>query len=640
MTQNRLAAPDAVLLDPLRIGPLRLKNRIVMPPMGTGLDADGLMNDAATAYYRRRAEGGVGTVIVEALLVDPATEGPEPRIDGPECLPGLGRLVAELRPFDVTVGAQLLHPGRQVLSGRLVGPSAIPLNSVAPTPQELSVAEIEQIVGYFAEAAARAQRAGFDFVEIHGAHGYLPSDFLSPLANARDDAYGGGLERRARFPREIVGAIVERCGPELPVFYRLSGEEAVPGGIVVEEAAATAAMLEREGAACISVSAGNWRSLHVTLAPMFVPRGHLVELAAQVRRAIQVPVIAVGRLDDPALARDAIATGSADLVAVGRGLIADPDWAVKATGGREEEIRPCIACNACVELVGSGGEIRCAVNPEVGRDHTWRLSPAAPPRRVAVVGSGPAGLEAARIARLRGHEVSLWEREQRLGGKLEAAASAPSKGDVLRFRDYEVRTVERLGVEVHTGVQVTPEVFDREDPDVVVVATGAAALMPPIPGLDGEDVHDAQALLCGEVPIPAGERVAVIGGSATGCETAELLVGRGARVTVLEMADAIGAGIESITRRHLLRELRAAGVELLSGARVVAVEPGAVVYELGGEERRLAADSVAVALGWRPRGEELREALGAREAVLVGDASRPADFVAAVNAGADAALAL
>jgi len=244
-----------------------------------------VFNDAAIAYYRRRAAGGAGTVTVEALLVDPETRGPEPKIFDRSYLPGLVALVEALRPYDVVIGAQLLHPGRQVLAGRRVAPSAIALNSAAPVPEELTAQQIAAIVAQFAEAAALAQEAGFDFVEIHGAHGYLPSDFLSPLANRRTDAYGGDLEARARFPREIVRAIADRCGPGLPVFYRLSGEEALPGGFTIEDAEVVAGLLQADGVACISVSAGHWRSLEVTLAPMFVARGHLVELAARIRRA-------------------------------------------------------------------------------------------------------------------------------------------------------------------------------------------------------------------------------------------------------------------------------------------------------------------------------------------------------------------
>jgi 2,4-dienoyl-CoA reductase (NADPH2) len=626
------------LFTELDFAGLHLKNRIVIPPMGTGLDDDGVFNDAAIAYYRRRAAGGAGTVTVEALLVDPDTRGPEPKIFDRSYLPGLCALVEALRPYDVVVGAQLLHPGRQVLSGRRVAPSAIALNSAAPVPHELTTAEIAEIVEQFSTAAALAQEAGFDFVEIHGAHGYLPSDFLSPLANRRADAYGSDLEGRARFPREIVRAIIDRCGSSLPVFYRLSGEEALPGGFTIDDAVVVAGLLQGEGVACISVSAGHWRSLEVTLAPMFVARGHLVGLAARIRRAVSVPVIAVGRLDDPADARRALEDGSADLVAIGRGLIAEPDWTALVAAGREADIRPCIACNACVDLVGRGEEIRCAVNPEVGRDHAWSPEPADPPRRVAVVGSGPAGMEAARVARLRGHAVSIWERDAQLGGKLEAAASAPSKREVLRFRDFEVRTLRDMGVEIHTGVEVTHDVIEGDAPDVVVVATGAAAVVPPFGGAEGADVQDAQLFLDGTLRVRPGEAVAVIGGSATGCETAELLVGAGAHVTMLEMAPSIGTGIEAITRRHLIRMLRRRGVDIVTGARVTAVEPGRVRFEREGEEAAVAADRVALAVGWRSRAHDLVRESDGRELLVVGDASVPADFVAAVNAGADAGL--
>lgn len=627
------------LFAPLQLGPLRLKNRIVMPPMGTGLDADGVMNDAAIAYYRRRAEGGTGTITVEALLVDPETRGPEPRIDDDRYVPWLRRLVDELRPYDVTIGAQLLHPGRQVLAGRLVGPSAISLNSAAPEPHALTIPEIEAIVAQFADGAARAVVAGYDFIEIHAAHGYLPSDFLSPLANRRDDAYGGDLERRARFPREILRAIAERC-PGVPVIFRLSADEGLPGGTQVEDAIAVAQWLEADGVACISVSAGHWKALQITLAPMFVPRGHLVALAGRIKRELTVPVIAVGRLDQPDDARAALTRGDADLVAIGRGLIADPDWAQKVEAGRPDQVRPCIACNACVDLVGMGGELRCAVNPAAGRDERWSIEPALVPRRVAVVGSGPAGMEAARIARLRGHDVSLWERASRLGGKLEAAASAPSKREVLLFRDYEVGVLAELGVALHAGVDVTPEVLDAVDPDVVVLATGADVLVPPIPGLEGPAVCDAQALLSGEVSVRPGERVIVIGGSATGCETAELLAAEGAAVTIVEMAPVVGNGIEAITRRHLLRELRAAGVTILTHARVVGFDGDAVRYVHEDVTQSIEADRVALAVGWRPRGGQLADVFGDRQVVVVGDASSPADFVAAVNAGADVGLAI
>ncbi|MDQ8043672.1 MAG: FAD-dependent oxidoreductase [Solirubrobacteraceae bacterium] len=632
------AATDP-LFAPLQIGNLTLKNRIVMPPMGTGLDDHGAMNDASIAYYRRRATGGTGVITIEALLVDPETRGPEPRIYADEYLPGLTRTADECREAGAVVGAQLLHPGRQVLAGRHVAPSAIPINSAAPVPQALTVAEIEAIVEFYAAGAERAQRAGFDFVEVHGAHGYLASDFLSPLANQRDDAYGGTLENRARFSLEIARAIKARC-PELPLFWRISGEEALPGGTTVEDAAQVSRWLEAAGVDCLSVSAGHWRSLHVTLAPMWVPRGYLVRLAAHIRKEVSVPVMAVGRLDDPADARRVLTDGDADLIAIGRGLIADPDWANKVREGRDPEIRPCIACNACVDLVGPGGEVRCAVNPQVGREHTWDPRPAAEPKRVAVVGSGPAGLSAATIARERGHDVTLFERDARIGGKLVAAASAPSKHEVLRFRDFEEREVARLGVHVETGVEVDGATLDRFAADTVVLAVGAGALLPPIPGLDGPTVHDAQDYLRGARVAEAGSTVAVIGGSATGCETAELLVEHGVHVTILEMATSIGAGIEAITRRHIVKQLKAGGATVLTGAKVVEVTPTEVFYERDGVRESVPAAAVALAIGWKPRGSALADLIDHGDVRLVGDAVRPADFVAAVNAGADLGLEL
>jgi 2,4-dienoyl-CoA reductase-like NADH-dependent reductase (Old Yellow Enzyme family)/thioredoxin reductase len=635
-------ATTDVLFQPLALGRLQLPNRLIMAPMGTCLDESGHITDETIAYYVRRARGGVGTITVEGCLVSADTVGPEPKICSEEYLPGLRRLVEALRAHDIVIGVQLMHPGRQVVEGPTVAPSPVPLNSHAPVPHELDEAEIAAIVEDYARAADLAIQAGFDFVEVHGAHGYLPSNFLSPLDNQRTDGYGGDLGGRARFSREVARAIVAVGGDRLPLVWRINGDDATPGGFAVDEAVAVSRMLEADGVAAISVTAGTWHTLHVTLAPMFVPRGHMVPLAAAIKHAVGVPVIAVGRLDDPELAAKVVASGDADLICLGRGLIAEPDWPAKVRERRLGELRPCIACNACVDLVGRGEHARCAVNPEAGRELTWALEPAATPRRIMVVGSGPAGMEAARIARLRGHEVSIWERDEVLGGKLEVAGLAPSKREVLRFRDFQARRLVELGVATHTGIEVTREVVAEQRPDVVLVAVGAEPLIPPIPGLGAAHVHDALALLRGEVEVAAGDRVVVIGGSATGCETAELLVAGGAEVTIVEMRGGIGFGIEAITRRHLLRTLRADGVTMLTRAKVVMVENDDVLYEdAEGVVHAMPADRVALALGWRPRGAGLAEELGdLAEVVVLGDASQPADFVHAINTGADAGLAL
>lgn len=633
------------LAEPFEVAGLQLPNRIVMPAMGTGLpEHDGTCNDATIAYYRRRAEGGVGMITIEASLVSPDAYGvgPELRLHGEEFVPGLARLVEALRPSGIPVGIQLWHPGRQTLLGEPIAPSPVPLSSRTPVPHELTVEEIATLVDDYALSAWVSQEAGFDFVEIHGAHCYLPCEFISPLSNRRTDDYGGSLENRARFPLEIVEAIRARCGERFPVMYRISGAEGADGGFEVEDAAAVCRLLERAGVCAISVSAGNWYALHQTIGPMFLPRGFLLPLAERIREVVDVPVIAVGRLDDPEVAERALTAGQADLVAVGRALIADPDWPRKALAGALDEIRPCMSCNACVDLVANAQQARCAVNPEVGRDHTWELVPAEPARRVMVVGSGPGGMEAARIARLRGHDVSLWERDAELGGKLDVASRAPSKGTVLTFRDYQARVLAELGVEVHTGVEVDDETIAAEAPDVLVVATGADPLVPPIPGIAGPNVIDAQEILYGRVEVAPGERIAVVGGSATGCETAEWLVAAGAEVTIVEMLPSVGQGIELITRRHLVRELREAGVTVLTNAKVIMIEPLALHFEstVDGTAGTLEVDRVATAVGWRPRGPALATHGAGLEVVVLGDADRPGDFVGAVNAGADAGLAV
>jgi 2,4-dienoyl-CoA reductase-like NADH-dependent reductase (Old Yellow Enzyme family)/thioredoxin reductase len=630
------ATATSVLFAPLEFAGLRLKNRLVMAPMGScQSDDDGFVTDQTVAYYRRRAEGGVGTITVEAALVTPDSHGHEPRLHGPEFVPGMRRVVDVIREHDVTVGIQLMHPGRQVTSGPSVAPSAVPLNSMAPVPHALTTEEIATAVEQYAQAARFAQEAGFDFVEVHGAHGYLPSDFLSPVVNQRDDEYGGTLERRARFVLEVARAITDAV--DIPLFWRLSGEELTDGGYTVEDQVQVARWLEAAGIACLSMSAGTWLTIQVTVAPMYVPRGRMIPYAQRIKQEVSIPVIAVGRLDDPALAERVVADGAADMVMIGRGLLADPDWPKKVGQGKLSEVRPCIACNACVDLVARGFEMRCAVNPELGHEDGWELVPATTPRRVMVVGAGPAGMEAARIARMRGHEVSLWERDDVIGGKLDVASRAPSKAEVLRYRDYQTRTLHELGVDVHTGVDVTADVVERENPDAVVIATGAEPLFPPIPGIDGPSVVDAQELLYERVPLVAGDHVAIVGGSATGCETAELLLESGVDVTILEMQGSIGHGIEQITRRRIVKELKKGGVQVLTRAKVTGIEPGRVLYEFDGVVQELPATYVALAVGWRPRGEQLGAPLAGRDVVVLGDAERPADFVAAVGAAAAAA---
>jgi 2,4-dienoyl-CoA reductase-like NADH-dependent reductase (Old Yellow Enzyme family)/thioredoxin reductase len=634
----------ALLFEPITIGGVHAPNRIVMLPMGSGMPGeDGFANDATIAYYRRRARGGIGMLTVEASLVAPGPSaiGPELRLHDDCFIGDLTRLVDAVHAEGVPVGIQLWHPGRQTNLGESVAPSPVPLSPRTPIPRELTQADIHELVDQYASAAARCRSAGFDYVEVHAAHCYLPCEFLSPLVNQRTDEYGGDLEGRARFLLEIVAAVRAACGEDYPVFCRITGSEGLDGGFDIDEAVQLARLLEQAGISCLSVTAGTWHTLHLSMPPMSMERGCLLPLARRIKAAVDVHVIAAGRLDDPDVAERALADGDADLIGIGRGLIADPDWPRKVREDRRDTITPCIACNACLDLISRADRARCAVNPEVSRELEWPLQPSAVRSRVMVVGGGPTGLEAARVARLRGHEVSVWERDARLGGKLDVASRAPSKHEVLRFRDHQEQLMGALGVEVRLGVEVTPALIEAEDPDVVVIATGAGPLIPPIPGVDGAHVVDAQRILLGEEEIRPGRSVTVIGGSATGCETAEILAAAGCSVTIVEMLPSVGRGIELVTRRQLLQTLRDAGVTILKGCRVVAIERDRTVFERSdGTVDAIASDQVALAIGWVPRGPDFAAALNGRRHLVVGDADRPADFVAAVNAGADAGRAI
>ncbi len=334
------------LLEPITFSGLKVKNRLVMPPMGMGYaHEDGTVSDRMIRYYLRRAQSGVGMIVVENCIVDPDVVGvgPELRIHDDRYIEGLRRLVRALKPYDVVVGLQLNHMGRQTTLGTPIAPSPIPISSKGPIPHVLTPEEIRFVVGEFVEGARRAREAGFDFVELHGAHGYLIGEFLSPASNRREDAYGGSLEGRLRFLLEIIAGITERVGADFPIQVRLSGQEYVPDGLTLTETCEIARHLEQAGVSSISVSAGNWQTLHYIMAPMFMPKGYLVEDAAAIKSAVRIPIIAVGRLHDVEVAERVLQEGKADLIAIGRGLIADPEWAKKVIERRVEDIRPCIS---------------------------------------------------------------------------------------------------------------------------------------------------------------------------------------------------------------------------------------------------------------------------------------------------------
>lgn len=491
--------PGMKLFEPFWIRGLEIPNRIVMPAMTTRLAMpDGTVTPELIQYYLARAEGGAGLVTVEMGSPEPRGRHRAREIGlwDDRFVPGLQMLTSKLKAAGARAAIQIGHAGghtRQDVTGYSpVAPSALShvvheIDTRTVVPEALTRVDIRTLIRSFAEAAERMKRAGFDLVELHGAHGYLIAQFLSPLDNHRTDDYGGSLRNRARFALEVVEACRERVG-DFPLIFRLSADEYAPGGLTLEEARELSRWLVEARVDALHVSAGCYRSLPsgaIMIPPMGYPEGVFLHLAGAIKAGVGVPVIAVGRLHNPELAERAVAEGQADMVALGRQLIADPEWPRKAREGRVAEIRPCISCNTCVDSMRDGSRIFCLVNPLAGREGEYRLAPAEHPKRVLVVGGGPAGMEAARVLAERGHRVALVERSDQLGGQLRLAAKAPlfqnvetNPGVLLKFVESLASRLERAGVKVMLGQSATPRLIESWQPEAVVLAAGASYRVP------------------------------------------------------------------------------------------------------------------------------------------------------------------
>ena len=483
------------LFEPIALRGVDIRNRIVMPSMTTRLATpEGVVTPELIRYYAARAEGGAGLVTVEMCSPEPAGRhrSGEIGILHDRFLPGLRELTSRLKAAGARSAVQIGHAGghtRQDVTGvPPVAPSAIPhkvqeVDTRTVVPLELSRQRIGGVVDAFAQAAERAKRAGFDVVEIHGAHGYLIAQFLSPLDNRRADEYGGRLRNRARFALEVMQACRERVG-DYPLVFRVSADEYAPGGLTLDEACEMAPWLVEAGAEALHVTGGCYRSRPsgaLMIPPMGYPEATFLHLARAVKQRVRVPVIAVGMLHDPSLVERLLAEGQADMVALGRQLIADPEWPRKVREGRLDEIRPCVACNTCVDGMRDGARLQCLVNPLAARETEFALRPADRARRVLVVGGGPAGMECARLLAQRGHRVALVERERELGGQLRLAAKAPVFQNVetdarvlLRLVEFLGGQLSKAGVDVMLARAATVELVQALRPEVVVLATGAS----------------------------------------------------------------------------------------------------------------------------------------------------------------------
>ena len=640
------------LFEPVKIGKLQLKNRIVMPALNSKLGTEfGAVSDRLIDFYVERARGGVSLIIIENTCIDwpVGKAGTNPiRADEWKFVQGLHELAEAVHPYGTKIATQLQHTGRQGSSmtsaegQQLVAPSAIPcLPTGAEMPRELTIEEIEGLIGKFVFGAAITRTAGFDAVEIQGAHGYLITQFMSPYTNKRTDEYGGDFEGRMRFALRVVEGVRGAVGPDFPIIFRLSGDEYIEGGLTLEDNKLIAQRLESAGVDALSVSAGIYESppWYGRIFPtMGMPEGCNVPLAAEIKKVINIPVIVAGKLGNPLLAEEVLKDGKADLIAVGRPLLADPELPRKAAEGRLDDIRPCLYCNeGCAGSISNFWRVSCQVNPALGKEREYEIKPATKVKRVLVVGGGPAGMEAARVAALRGHDVTLYEKERSLGGQLAPASAPRFKKPLKHLAEYLKNQTGKAGVKIELGREATPERIKELKPDVAILATGATHFVPDIPGIKGGNVATACEILLGERE--AGDRIAVVGGGEVGADVAWFLAEQGKKVTIVEMTYGVANDMNLFSRFYLLDKLAELGIEVLTNMTAEEItDKGVAAVDISGDRRIVEADTVVLATGFKSN-SELEEKLRGEipEVYTIGDCVELGKIWGAIHGGARAA---
>lgn len=613
--------------------------------MTTGYcETDETVGDRFIHFYAERAKGGAGLIIIPfSPMAVGASVGPGLHDD--RFLPGIQKLTAAIRSYGARSACQLITSYHVIFRDNLpeiVAPSAVMNQLLRTVPRAITKEEIGFIVGAYGQAAQRAQAGGFDALEILVGAGYLLNRFLSPITNQREDEYGGSLENRMRIILEIVAAVKKGVGNDFPVGVRLNVEEQMPGGHTVEDSKIVAQALEKAGVAFINVYTGWHESPIPTVAPS-LPKGVFVPLASEIKASVNIPVITANRINDPFTAEKIIAAGQADLVGMGRALLADPALPNKARDGRVKEIIPCLACSNCLSSLltgaykkgGQGASVVCTVNPMIGQEGENFLQTAEKPKRVFVVGGGPAGLEAAWAAAVRGHQVTLFEKQNETGGWLRVACLPPHKEELGTLVEHLTYRAVKAGVEIRLNREVGPEAIKESNPEVLILALGASPFVPALPGIDDSRVVSFADVLTGQETVQGS--VIIVGGGLVGCETGEFLLEKVqgvTSVTILEMLDRMAANISASYRPFFLARLRKMGIRMETQTQVEAITDKGVQVRRKGMPEFITGDAVVLAMGLKTNPEKIELFRGsAAEVYSIGDCLKPRMIKEALEEG-------
>jgi 2,4-dienoyl-CoA reductase-like NADH-dependent reductase (Old Yellow Enzyme family)/thioredoxin reductase len=646
------------LFSPGKIGKLEIKNRILQAPMGTfSYDDEGVPSQQTIDYFVERAKGGVGLIICHAVRASAESRVRGlPNLYEDKHIPMMAKIADAIHGAGAKCALQLNHSGKAMTyqakregqsleSSHAIGPSAIKYVKTGVIPREMSKQEIHLLVEQFSDTARRVMQAGYDMVELHAAHGYLMSNFLSPFTNRRTDEYGGNPENRARFICEIIERIRDKCDPDFPVSVRFNGADFLSGGVTLEDALIQAKMFEKAGANLLHISAGAHENTEVQFLSYLWPDAYLTDLAAQVKRAVRIPVCTVGKLGDPFVANRILDEEKADFIALARPLLADPYWPQKVKVGKIDEINRCVYCNNCVDrLLSTTKEAKrlfCTVNPSLFREKDYAIKRVSKPKKVMVIGGGIAGMQAAKVAAQRGHSVILYETSGELGGAWRIASRQPDKEIYHNLIEQLIKGLKEAEVKIILNKKVDATSVKAEKPDALIVATGARPMVPDIPGADGPNIVQAVDLFLGKEK--AGKNVVVIGGRMVGMEVACYLAEQGKKVSLITLRrlGENGRQLEENIYRTLRDKMIKHGIQILSHTPALEIRPDGVFANDGGNILWLPADTVVLAVGYRSENGLVEELKGiVSEIYSAGDCNSPRDGLEATREGMEVGLAV